>query len=71
MPLLEKIVSNTVSASPEDEGISQKGREPITAEDREAIGRVVNLLATSRSILFVTCPSSGLCPATFCATTRS
>jgi NAD-dependent deacetylase len=54
MPLLEKIVSNTVSASPEDEGISQKGREPITAEDREAIGRVVNLLATSRSILFVT-----------------
>jgi len=56
MPLLEKIIPDTVSDSPEDESASEKNREPaaLTAEDQEAIGRVVDLLAASRSVLFVT-----------------
>lgn len=51
MPLLEKIVSDTVLDSPEDDGPSQKRREPLTAENQEAISRVVNLLADRKSVV--------------------
>jgi NAD-dependent deacetylase len=68
MPLLEKITSDTAKAasdtirmtpdtvldSSEEDGSSRTSQEPLTAENQKAIDRVVNLLAASRSILFVT-----------------